>query len=494
MGAMSFLIGAKSAIEKSAALKPGVKLQPHQLDAVKRSARVGGMAMNWGLGSGKTLGSIAIAEERGGNVLVVTPASLRTNFDKQMREFVTDDRIGAYTIVSYAKFRKDPEGWVQRTQPNTLIADEFHRLRNSNPRKPFEKIRKRVPFMVGLTGSLINNRPEEIVPLVNLTSGERVFESQEQFKRDHLGEKKVSPGFWGKVKGVKPGVVEVVKNEKLLGKRLAPHVHRFTGSAEYKKHVPTVVEEKVVVHMTPSQEKLYKAVAATDPELAYKMRKNLPPSKKELQNMNAFMTAARQIMNNPREYAESGPRGPVGSSPKFQAQIRDLVRMSKADPNFRAVVYSNFLAGGLEPVITALNKKGVKAKSFTGKLNDKERKALVEDLNAGRVKILGLSPAGGEGLDLKGVKVVQLTEEHWNPERARQAIGRSARYKSHAHLPEAERKVIVRRYLAGHKPTLANRLLRTQVDMSPDQWIDKRRQEKLELNQQLMRTIREAGS
>ena len=191
MSSRAKIAGIIDGMEKTAALKPGVKLQPHQKDLVDRSGSGKGMAMNWGLGSGKTLGSIAVAEKRGGNVLVVTPASLRTNFNKQLREFVTSDRVSAYTIISYDAFRRDPESWIDRTRPNTLIADEFHRLRNPSPREPFEKIRKKVPYMLGLTGSLINNRPEEIVPLVNLTSGKKVFDSAESFKRDHIKTEKI---------------------------------------------------------------------------------------------------------------------------------------------------------------------------------------------------------------------------------------------------------------------------------------------------------------
>jgi len=466
-------------------LKPSVRLQPHQT----RDHGGGGQILNWGLGSGKTLGALALAERRGGKVLVVTPASLRNNFREQLARFVTKNRLADYTIVSYEKFRQNPTAMVTRLRPQTLIADEVHRLRNPRPRAPFEAVRDRVPYMIGLTGSLINNRPEEVVPLVNLVAGKKVFESVDGFKADHIRQTKVGPGFVGWLRGAKAGVTESMKNRAKFRAKIGPHVHRFTGSPEYKKHVPKVVEEKVEVLMTPRQEDMYKALSTRNPVLAYKMRHNLPPSKKELKQMNAFLTAARQIMNNPSEYTVKGSPDVVGNSPKFRRMVDDVRKRSKSDPNFRGVVYSNFLSSGVVPVVNELNRHGIKSETFTGELGDLERQAVVDNLNRGRTKVVGLSPAGGEGLDLKGVRLVQLTEEHWNPERGQQAVGRSARYKSHAHLPENQRRVDVRRYMATHNPTLMNRVFGTKKSMSADEWIDQRRREKLELNQQFLRAM-----
>ena len=137
-----------------------------------------------------------------------------------------------------------------------------------------------------------------------------------------------------------------------------------------------------------------------------------------------------------------------------------------------------------------LNAAGISSAAFVGGLSDKKRREMVEKFNKGEIKVLGLSPAGGEGLDLKGVKQVKLTEEHWNPERGRQAVGRSTRFKSHEHLPEAERTVDVARYMAVHPgPGAFGRLLGAKRDMSADEWIDARRREKLDLNAQVISSI-----
>jgi SNF2 family DNA or RNA helicase len=276
---------------------------------------------------------------------------------------------------------------------------------------------------------------------------------------------------------------------------LGPYIHRFTGTPEYRKHLPRVQEEVVEVQMTPRQEQTYKGIATRNPILAYKIRNNLPPSKRELKDMNAFMSAMRQISNNPTSFDGSMSDAPneavVAQSPKFKAMVDDIQSRSKKDPNYRAVIYSNFLSSGVKPVVEELKNRHVPAETFTGELNDKLRQQIVDNLNRGRVKVLGLSPAGGEGLDLKGVRQVHLTEDHWNPERTAQAVGRSARYKSHEHLPEDQRRVDVKRYVAVHPDRWYHRLPLVNKPLSADQWIMSRRQEKQELNQRFLRALPE---
>jgi hypothetical protein len=59
------------------------------------------------------------------------------------------------------------------------------------------------------------------------------------------------------------------------------------------------------------------------------------------------------------------------------------------------------------------------------------------------VKVLLLTRAGGEGLNLKGTRYEVIFEKNWNRASEEQVIARGARYKSHSHLPEDKRKVDV---------------------------------------------------
>jgi hypothetical protein len=57
--------------------------------------------------------------------------------------------------------------------------------------------------------------------------------------------------------------------------------------------------------------------------------------------------------------------------------------------------------------------------------------------------VLLITGAGGEGLDLKGIRKVILLEKGWTVSSEEQVIGRAVRYRSHEHLPVDERYIDV---------------------------------------------------
>jgi superfamily II DNA/RNA helicase len=73
---------------------------------------------------------------------------------------------------------------------------------------------------------------------------------------------------------------------------------------------------------------------------------------------------------------------------------------------------------------------------ITGELTKNQRDIMRDAFNNNKIKILIITRAGGEGLDLKGTNNVILMEPNWNKETDEQIIGRAIRYRSHADLPE----------------------------------------------------------
>ena len=61
-------------------------------------------------------------------------------------------------------------------------------------------------------------------------------------------------------------------------------------------------------------------------------------------------------------------------------------------------------------------------------------------------KIIMISPAGAEGINLNNVRQVHILEPYWNEVRIEQVIGRALRFCQHKDLPMDERKVDVFRY------------------------------------------------
>jgi hypothetical protein len=256
--------------------------QPHQIEAANKSARTSGIIFNHSLGSGKTFSSMLAGEKQPGRKLVVAPAALVSNYQKELKKFNVPGHHN-YDVVSLETFRNNPEAMVKKFHPSTLIADEFHRSRyeDTKTNAAFNKVRPKVKKFIGLTGSVLSNEPSEIVPLVNLAAGGPVFKDVKSFNSDFLQHQKVKPGLLARIfLKAKPGEVTKPKNLESFKKMVSPYVHSFSGDPEYLKHIPQV--NKSVVHstMSPTQQKYYDYANKKLPIwMRYKITHNIPPSR-----------------------------------------------------------------------------------------------------------------------------------------------------------------------------------------------------------------------
>jgi SNF2 family DNA or RNA helicase len=98
-------------------------------------------------------------------------------------------------------------------------------------------------------------------------------------------------------------------------------------------------------------------------------------------------------------------------------------------------------------------KQKIKFAEVTGKVTKIKRDQAVRDFNSGKLQVLLITKAGGEGLDLKGTRDIIIMESSWNRAVEVQVIGRGVRFRSHSDLPEDQRKVDVF-YLIMKKPVV----------------------------------------
>jgi superfamily II DNA/RNA helicase len=123
------------------------------------------------------------------------------------------------------------------------------------------------------------------------------------------------------------------------------------------------------------------------------------------------------------------------------AKIQWILQKVRANPTEKFVVFSHFLDAGINNVIQGLGDIGHGV--IRGDVPMATRKRLVDDFNTGVFNVLFISKAGGEGLDLKGVRNVIIMEPAWNDATEEQVIGRAIRYKSHEGLPPSQQSVTV---------------------------------------------------
>jgi hypothetical protein len=459
-------------------LKEGVvktELQPHQQRVVERMQREDqpGLVVIHGLGSGKTLTSIAAQEALGLPSQVVAPASLLGNYEKERAKHL-EGKSQKAELLSMQNMA------VKGLKPDAplLIVDEAHRARDPST-ATFQMLKGNTSQKrMLLSGSPFYNHPVDLAGLVDIAADAPVLPyDKKEFERRYVidQQQKVPLGqqflnIWrSQAQKVKPGTVPTLyqKNAPELRSAFEKWVDYHPGSTE---HYPEVSYEDVRVPMSRAQLKMYDALMGQAPAwVAAKVKRGLPPTKQESKQLNAFLSAARQASNTTAPF-HSGQAVPEEA--KIDAAFQSLKKTLDENERAKAVVYSQYLEAGIDPYKKRLQAAGIPYGEFTGEMPMKARNQLVKDYNTGKVRTLLLSSAGGEGLDLQGTRLMQVLEPHWNLEKLKQVEGRGARYKSHEHLPPEERKLLVQRYLATRPEGLGAQLGKTWLGRDPDKAVD----------------------
>ncbi len=443
---------------------PEYQLRDHQTRVSKKVDGGQSVLAAHSMGSGKTLTSLdaaraALKKSKDGRALFVVPAPLRNNLAKEMDKHGIDPDIRKRIDVdTYEGATNRKEKYLKQGY-DFMVMDEAHRLRNPGLRSSaVREISRSAKQRLLLTGTPVYNQRSDIAKVINTTAGSDVMpEDARKFDDAFISKKVIKPGMLMRMLGVTPGEKLSVKNKALLRRIGKDYMDRFDAMETMKKDFPDRTDEIVHVDMSKDQLRAYQYAEGTIPlPLRLKIRMNLPLDKKEAQNLNAFSSAIRQISNTNAGFTTSKP-----SSPKIDRIVSDFEGMMRDNPRHKGIIYSNYLGSGLEEAHRQLKAKGVPVVMFTGETTEAERKQAVEDYNSGKVKAILLSSAGSEGLDLRGTRSFQGMEPHFNNEKINQVIARGIRYKSHAHLPEDERKVRVMRY-AATKPKFLGHFSRGQ--------------------------------
>lgn len=149
------------------------------------------------MGLGKTIQSIAYlhAHPELRPAIIVVPATLKLDWKQKLEQWMTDPKIeilkgttprettGDIIIINYDILPK----WVTELRnrgPKILIMDEIHYIKASSARrtKACKKLAKDIPYVIGLSGTPILNRPSEIYNAVRIINPE-IFPVFDDFAR-----------------------------------------------------------------------------------------------------------------------------------------------------------------------------------------------------------------------------------------------------------------------------------------------------------------------
>jgi len=360
-----------------------------------------------GTGCGKTLTAIGASQcyldaNPDKNVIFVGPASLASNFKKEMVKYGVTN-ADKYTFYSFDKFMIEAKAKRPvQCKDSFLIIDEAHNLRNPASKKSIAVVNcaMKADKRLLLTATPFVNSMQDFIPLINMLHGSQLVGTKKQFYNNETDE------WLGKT----------INDESLATFRYLLEDKVDMVDCRDPKFFPEEITKYMDVPMDKTYWARYQRVVAGEKLFGI-----------SFSNPGAFYNGYRRAVNR------TGPE-------YYSAKIDKAVPILKKG---KSIIYTNWVDFGIRPITQALKEKGISYKSFYGDVDKTERAEMVEDFNNDKFQVLVLTKAGGEGIDLKGVRSVIVLDPPWNDAGLRQVIGRAIRYNSHAHLPPNERKVNV---------------------------------------------------
>lgn len=448
----------------------------------QRLQSVPGLVVAHGLGTGKTRTSIQVANQLNQPTNVIVPAALQDNYKKELNKWLG----GQPDFIDIQSQQRAGRNGINPNNNGLLVVDEAHRARERTSKLYNALLASKAKKRLLLTATPVYNHPADLAPLVNLAANKQVLpEDRASFSQQFIEDKPVDPGILGSLFGIKPGTEQTLNPKPELINAIDRYVDYDPGRGS--EGFPASREEAVKVPMSTSQQNIYNTIMDKAPFwVRWKVKAGLPPNRTELQPLQAFLTGARQVANSTYDFINN--KNTV-ESPKIEQAVNYLKQQISNNPRYKAVVYSNYLGSGLAPYKMQLDRAGIPYGEFSGDVSAKIRNQMVRDYNANKLKALLISSAGAEGLDLKGTRLLQIIEPHFNREKEKQIIGRAIRYMSHAGLPPEEQNVLIQRYLSQPKGSWVDRLFGNETINGTDEYISGIADKKEQLNRQFINLI-----
>lgn len=377
-----------------------------------------GLILYHSMGSGKTITSLAMANQFTNDMIIIATKSSRKNFQDDIQKMTkqgVDIDLSKITILTYQKAISKIKDKQLDFNNKIVIIDEAHRLRN---------VSKLISILISecfnafklilLTGTIFYNGLSDLSVLVNMIKKADVLpETSKEFKFFYYDETYETPtninDFIEKIKGTisyyKKSLDEHYPKSETIIKKVDLDNRQITEYRFYVKKILSLDNIQHIDYSTLDQRKV-----------------------------NFFLNATRQLSNT----VDNSP-----DSPKMKA----IFEYIKSNPK-PAIVYSNFLNNGVLPLSMLLSKANIRYGTYHGEQTEEKRNKIIDNYNSGLIDVLLLTTCGSESLDLKNTRQIHIMELHWNESKISQIIGRSIRYKSHDSLKVEDRNVQIIKWIS----------------------------------------------
>jgi superfamily II DNA or RNA helicase len=371
------------------------------------------------MGLGKTVQMIALQlHRRAGPMLVVCPASLLGNWERELARFAPALPVRRYhgggrhlaevaadevVLATYGMVRRDRAelaevGW------DLVVADEAQHVKNPLSRGAREL--RAIPAMarVALTGTPVENRLSDLWSILDWTT----------------------PGLLGSLEGFRRRVAIPVERyeDADVRDRFARSVRPFLlrrrkVDPDIAPELPAKTETDRVVPLTPEQATLYEAVVR---EALDRISRTEGMARRGM--VLALLTALKQICNHPAQYLKQA--GPLPARSGKLAALDELLEVI-LDEGESALVFTQYVAMA-RLLESHLRQRGVGTLLLHGGVPARRRDQMVAAFQAGAAPVFLLSlKAGGVGLNLTRATHVLHYDRWWNPAVEDQATDRAYR-------------------------------------------------------------------
>lgn len=419
-----------------------MKLNPHQIRVVKAFKFYKSILAYHQMGSGKTLTSMASAmcflkEYPEGKVICATTKSLLNNFREGLLNYFgyNLEKPGVFSSSTIKKVDELMEthfeiytftGLATKVssrslkKPTMIIIDEAHNLRSGRKSSRASAIidliatSKNIKKVLLLTGTALYNDPYDTASLMAIVRGEKPL-TKTQFE-----------------------VLLQPENAQKLKDYVGCGFSLYTVDRHSHPDYPSYKIVDTLIEMNSAYYKVYSEIENRNIQALLEIGySDKDPWK--------FLTGLRQAVNKGLTKGCSCPKcDRVIDILKGRINLSGKVTNTKSKKKMlKSLVYSSFRECGVELLKERLEEEGITYREITGDTTTKTRNTIVKDYNSDKYDVLLITNAGGEGIDLKSTRRVILYEAMWNDASEEQIWGRAVRYKSHSHLPENERNVII---------------------------------------------------
>ncbi|WP_425828037.1 DEAD/DEAH box helicase [Streptomyces fractus] len=401
------------------------------LDLMTSLGLGGCLADDMGLGKTVTLIALHLRRDRPAPTLVVCPASLLGNWQREIERFAPGvpvrrfhgaDRTlagveGGFVLTTYGTLRTRAADLAGHTW-GMVVADEAQHVKNPNSATAKALRTIETPARVALTGTPVENDLSELWALLDWTT----------------------PGLLGPLKAFRARHARVVEGEVPLQgqggtnpeaiERLARLVRPFI--LRRKKSDPGIVpelppktESDHPAPLTREQVSLYEAVVR---ESMAQIEEAEGIGRRGL--IMKLLTSLKQICNHPAQYLKEGQGD--GTRPRLAGRSGKLALLDELLDTIVAeegavLVFTQYVSMA-KLLATHLTTRGIPSQLLHGGSTIVERERMVDRFQSGEVPVFLLSlKAAGTGLNLTRAGHVIHFDRWWNPAVEEQATDRAYR-------------------------------------------------------------------